>query len=60
MINANQLINDLFPIELVNGMRDKAFFLNILEVYSQRPALLATFPTLDEIYKVCQEIINKI
>ena len=57
MINANQLVNDLFPLELVNGMRDKAFFWNIPEVYSQHPALLATVPTLDEIDTACEEII---
>lgn len=57
MINANQLVNDLFPLELVNGMRDKAFFWNIPEVYSQHPSLLATVPTLDEIDEACKEII---
>jgi hypothetical protein len=57
MINANQLVNDLFPLELVNGMRDKAFFWEKPEVYSQHPSLLATVPTLDEIDEVCQDII---
>ena len=57
MIDANQLVNNLFPLELVNGMRDKAFFWNIPEVYSQHPTLLATVPTLDDIDNSCKEII---
>ena len=57
MNNANLLMDDLFPSQLVEGMLMKSYFWDLPEVYSQHPSLLATVPTLDEIDEACQEII---
>lgn len=57
MNNANRIAEDLFPKQLLDGMLMKSNFWDIPEVYSQHPTLLATVPTLEEIDKLCKEII---
>jgi hypothetical protein len=60
MTNANRLVDDLFPEQLLDGMLMKSNFWDIPEVYSKHPTLLATVPTLDEIDNACKQIILNI
>lgn len=57
MNNANRLVDELFPVQLVEGMLMKSNFWDLPEAYSQHPSLLATVSTLDEIDEACEEII---
>jgi len=60
MNNANHLVDDLFPDQLLELMLMKSNFWDIPEVYSQHPTLLATVPTLEEIDNACKQIILNI
>jgi hypothetical protein len=60
MNNANHLVDDLFPDQLLELMLMKSNFWDLPEVYSQHPTLLATVPTLEEIDNACKQIILNI
>jgi hypothetical protein len=60
MYNANRLVDDLFPMQLVEGMLMKSNFWDIPEFYYESESLLASVPTLDEIDTICEELLMTI
>jgi hypothetical protein len=60
MNNANRIVEDLFPDQLLELMLMKSNFWDIPEFYYESESLLATVPTLEEIDNACKQIILNI